>query len=39
LLQALGDKRMAAILFLSFASGLPFNLTASPFRHGWHPTA
>jgi MFS transporter, PAT family, beta-lactamase induction signal transducer AmpG len=27
LLQALGDKRMAAILFLSFASGLPFNLT------------
>ena len=27
LLQALGDKRMAAILLLSFASGLPFNLT------------
>jgi PAT family beta-lactamase induction signal transducer AmpG len=27
LLQALGDKRMVAILFLSFASGLPFNLT------------
>ncbi len=27
LLQALGDKRMSAILFLSFASGLPFNLT------------
>src|SRR6267142_247299 len=27
LLQALGDKRMAAILFLSLASGLPFNLT------------
>ena len=27
LLQALGDKRMAAILFLSFASGLPLNLT------------
>jgi PAT family beta-lactamase induction signal transducer AmpG len=27
LLQALGDKRMAAILFMSFASGLPFNLT------------
>ena len=27
LLQALRDKRMAAILFLSFASGLPFNLT------------
>lgn len=27
LLQALSDKRMAAILFLSFASGLPFNLT------------
>lgn len=27
LLQALGDKRMAAILFLSFASGLPYNLT------------
>jgi MFS transporter, PAT family, beta-lactamase induction signal transducer AmpG len=28
-LQALGDKRMAAILLLSFASGLPFNLTGS----------
>src|SRR5271168_816124 len=27
LLQALGDKRMAAVLLLSFASGLPFNLT------------
>src|ERR1700722_1441154 len=27
LLQALSDKRMAAVLFLSFASGLPFNLT------------
>ena len=27
LLQALGDKRMVAILFLSFASGLPLNLT------------
>jgi len=27
LLQALGDKRMVVILFLSFASGLPFNLT------------
>src|ERR1700733_15147712 len=27
LLQALGDKRMVAFLFLSFASGLPFNLT------------
>jgi MFS transporter, PAT family, beta-lactamase induction signal transducer AmpG len=27
LLQALGDKRMAAVLCLSFASGLPFNLT------------
>jgi MFS transporter, PAT family, beta-lactamase induction signal transducer AmpG len=27
LLQALGDKRLTAILFLSFASGLPFNLT------------
>src|SRR5580658_5336162 len=27
LLQALGDRRMSAILFLSFASGLPFNLT------------
>jgi PAT family beta-lactamase induction signal transducer AmpG len=26
-LQALGDKRMTAILLLSFASGLPFNLT------------
>jgi MFS transporter, PAT family, beta-lactamase induction signal transducer AmpG len=25
--QALGDKRMVAVLFLSFASGLPFNLT------------
>jgi PAT family beta-lactamase induction signal transducer AmpG len=27
LLQALGDKRMTAVLFLSFASGLPYNLT------------
>src|SRR5580692_4161405 len=27
LLQALSDKRMAAVLVLSFASGLPFNLT------------
>lgn len=27
LLQALGDKRMVAVLLLSFASGLPFNLT------------
>src|ERR1700686_376807 len=27
LLQALGDKRLRAVLFLSFASGLPFNLT------------
>ena len=27
LLQALGDKRMVVILALSFASGLPFNLT------------
>jgi PAT family beta-lactamase induction signal transducer AmpG len=27
LLQALGDKRMTAVLLLSFASGLPFNLT------------
>ena len=27
LLQALGDKRMMAVLVLSFASGLPFNLT------------
>jgi len=25
--QALGDKRMTAVLLLSFASGLPFNLT------------
>lgn len=25
--QALSDKRMAAVLFMSFASGLPFNLT------------
>jgi PAT family beta-lactamase induction signal transducer AmpG len=27
LLEALTDKRMAAVLFMSFASGLPFNLT------------
>jgi len=27
--QALGDKRMAAILFLGFASGLPLNLTGA----------
>src|SRR5271166_2804140 len=26
-LQALSDKRMAAVLLMSFASGLPFNLT------------
>jgi PAT family beta-lactamase induction signal transducer AmpG len=26
-LQALGDKRMTAVLLLAFASGLPFNLT------------
>lgn len=29
LLQALGDRRMAAILLLSFASGLPLNLTGA----------
>jgi len=29
LLDALKDRRMAAILLLSFASGLPFNLTGS----------
>ena len=29
LLQALSDRRMAAILLLSFASGLPLNLTGS----------
>ena len=29
LMQALGDKRMVAILLLGFASGLPYNLTAS----------
>lgn len=28
LLQALTDKRMVAVLFMSFASGLPFNLTS-----------
>jgi MFS transporter, PAT family, beta-lactamase induction signal transducer AmpG len=27
--EALGDKRMMAILFFGFASGLPFNLTAA----------
>ena len=27
LLQALGDKRLTAVLLLSFASGLPYNLT------------
>jgi PAT family beta-lactamase induction signal transducer AmpG len=27
LLQALGDKRMVAVLLMSFASGLPYNLT------------
>src|SRR6202041_2643645 len=32
LLQALGDKRMTAVLFLSFASGLPFNLTNFPLQ-------
>jgi MFS transporter, PAT family, beta-lactamase induction signal transducer AmpG len=29
LLEALGDKRMMAILFFGFASGLPLNLTAA----------
>ena len=29
LLEALGDKRMTAILLLAFASGLPLNLTGS----------
>jgi PAT family beta-lactamase induction signal transducer AmpG len=28
LVQALTDKRMVAVLFMSFASGLPFNLTS-----------
>jgi MFS transporter, PAT family, beta-lactamase induction signal transducer AmpG len=28
LVQALGDKRLMAVLVLSFASGLPFNLTS-----------
>jgi PAT family beta-lactamase induction signal transducer AmpG len=27
LIQALGDKRLSAVLLLSFASGLPYNLT------------
>jgi PAT family beta-lactamase induction signal transducer AmpG len=34
LLEALRDKRMAAILFLSFASGLPLNLTG-PTLQAW----
>ena len=29
--QALGDKRIMAVLLMSFASGLPFNLSASGF--------
>jgi hypothetical protein len=29
---------MAAILFLSFASGLPFNLTNFTCKLGWPPT-
>jgi MFS transporter, PAT family, beta-lactamase induction signal transducer AmpG len=29
--QALGDKRILAVLLMSFASGLPFNLSASGF--------
>jgi MFS transporter, PAT family, beta-lactamase induction signal transducer AmpG len=29
--QALGDKRIVAVLLMSFASGLPFNLSASGF--------
>ena len=28
LIQALGDKRLTAVLLLSFASGLPYNLTS-----------
>jgi len=31
LLQALGDKRIMAVLLMSFASGLPFNLSGSGF--------
>jgi PAT family beta-lactamase induction signal transducer AmpG len=31
LLQALGDKRIVAVLLMSFASGLPFNLSGSGF--------
>lgn len=34
LMQALGDRRMAAILMLSFASGLPLNLTG-PTLQAW----
>ena len=34
LLEALRDKHMAAILFLSFASGLPLNLTG-PTLQAW----
>src|ERR1700678_1781828 len=29
--QALGDKRIMAVLLMSFASGLPFNLSGSGF--------
>ncbi|HEY2465229.1 MAG TPA: MFS transporter [Steroidobacteraceae bacterium] len=29
--QALGDKRILAVLFMSFASGMPFNLSGSGF--------
>jgi MFS transporter, PAT family, beta-lactamase induction signal transducer AmpG len=38
LLQALRDKRMAAVLFLSFASGLPLNLTSFTLQ-AWLATA
>ncbi len=37
-LQALGDKRMSAVLLLSFASGLPFNLTGFTLQ-AWLATA
>ncbi len=29
--QALGDKRIMAVLLMSFASGMPFNLSGSGF--------
>src|ERR1700728_2978567 len=38
--RALGDKRIVAVLLMSFASGMPFNLSGSGFAfHAWLASA